>query len=92
VTRFRQVPLGSKIRGHVGMGWIIERDLAVPAFTVKLVVGGEEVGTVVHETGDFWKAFEIPLGPRVAQGTADVEFRVSAPGGGTHVCFEADSR
>jgi hypothetical protein len=92
VTRFREAPLGTKIRGHVGMGWLIERDLAVPSFTVKVVVGGEEVGKVLHEPGDFWKSFEVPLGPAVAHGTADVEFRVSAPGGGTHVCFEADSR
>jgi hypothetical protein len=91
VTRFRDVPLGATIHGHAGAGWLIERDRAVPAFTVKVVVGGQEVGRVVHEPGDFWKAFEIPLGASSAR-TADIEFRVSAPGGGTHVCFEADSR
>ena len=92
VTRFRDVPLGSKIHGHAGMGWITERDKAVPPFTIKVVVAGQEVGRVLHEPGDFWKAFEVPLAEPMARRTADVEFRVSAPGGGTHVCFEADSR
>jgi hypothetical protein len=92
VTRFREVPLGHEIHGHVGAGWHIERDLAVPPFTVKVMVGGEEIGKVVHQAGDFWKGFEIPLPANAAERTADVEFRVSAPGAGTHVCFEADSR
>jgi len=92
VTRFRDVPLGTKIHGHTGAGWLIERDRAVPPFTVKVLVAGQEIGRAVHEPGDFWKGFELPLPASAAQRTADVEFRVSAPGGGTHVCFEADSR
>ena len=92
VTRFRNVPLGSKIHGHAGAGWLIERDRAVPPFTIKVVVAGQEVGRVRHEPGDFWKPFEVPLAEPSARQTADVEFRVSATGGGTHVCFEADSR
>jgi hypothetical protein len=91
VARFRAVPLGSKIHGHAGMGWLIERDRAVAPFVVRVVVGGAEVGRVLHEPGDFWKAFEIPLGA-AAMTTADVEFRTSSPRGGAHVCFEADSR
>jgi hypothetical protein len=92
VTRFRDVPLGSKIHGHAGAGWLIERDRAVSPFTIKVLVAGQEVGQVVHQPGDFWKGFELPLAEPAARRTADVEFRVSAPGGGTHVCFEADSR
>lgn len=91
VTRFRDVPLGTKLHGHTGMGWLIERDRAVPRFTIRIVVGSDEVGQVVHEPGDFWKSFEIPVGA-AARGKAHVEFRVSAPGAGTHVCFAADSR
>jgi hypothetical protein len=90
VAHFRDVPLGTKIRGHAGMGWLIERDRAVPAFTIRVLVRGAEVGRVVHEPGDFWKEFEVPLGA-AAGTTADVEFRVSSPGG-MHACFEADSR
>jgi hypothetical protein len=92
VTRFRDVPLGTKIHGHAGAGWLIERDRAVPTFTVKVLAGGEEVGKVVHAPGDAWKGFEFSLPPAWSRRQADVEFRVSAPGGGTHVCFEADSR
>lgn len=91
VVRFRDVPLGTKIHGHLGMGWLVERDLGVPPFTVRIVAGSNEVGSVVHRPGDFWKAFELPLGS-VAGTAADVEFHVTAPPNGTHVCFEADSR
>ena len=92
VTRFHAVPLGTQIHGHAGAGWLIERDRAVPPFNVKVLVAGQEVGNVVHEPGDFWKPFEFVLPASTAQRTADVEFRVGASGGGTHVCFEADSR
>jgi hypothetical protein len=92
VTRFRDVPLGTQIHGHAGAGWLLERDHAVPSFTIKVMVGGQEVGNVVHNPGDAWKAFDVALAASVGQRTADVEFRVAAPGGGTHVCFEADSR
>jgi hypothetical protein len=91
VARFRDVPLGTKIHGHAGMGWIPERDHAVPRFTIRVMAGTAEVGKVVHEPGDFWKGFELPTGA-LAGSTSDVEFRVSAEQGGTHVCFEADSR
>jgi hypothetical protein len=91
VTRFRNVPLAAQIRGHVGMGWHQERALGVPTFKVRIKAGGIEVGTVVHQAGDFWKSFELPLGA-AADTRSDVEFHVSAPPGGTHVCFEADSR
>jgi hypothetical protein len=63
----------------------------VPAFTIRVVAGGAEVGKVEHEPGDSWKEFDLPLG-QAARTTSDVEFHVSAPRGGTHVCFEADSR
>jgi hypothetical protein len=92
VTHYRDVPLGTKIQGHAGMGWIIERDRGVPTFTVRVLAGGEEVGKVVHHPGESWKPFEITLPQHLSRRTSDVEFRASAPGGGTHVCFEADSR
>jgi hypothetical protein len=91
VAKFRDVPLGNVIHGYAGMGWIPERDLAVPPFTIRVVVGTAEIGRFVHHPGDFWKGFDLPLGP-VSHANADVEFHVSAPPGGTAVCFEADSR
>jgi hypothetical protein len=88
VTRFRAVPLGSKIRVFTGRRWILERDRGGPSFTVRVLVDGHEAGRVVHFDGDGWKAVDIPLG---ADGhkTADVEFRAA---GNTQACFEADSR
>jgi hypothetical protein len=92
VTRFRGVPLGRVIRGHTGMGWMIERDRNGAAITLRVLVDGEEVGRAVREDGDGWKAFEIPLGAHAGR-TGDVEFRASAPNNvGRHLCFEADSR
>jgi hypothetical protein len=91
ITRFRDVPLGTKLHGHAGLGWLIERDRAVPPFSIRVVVGGVEIGSVVHEPGEGWKSFELPLAG-AAGSKADVEFYVSSPGAGTHVCFEADSR
>jgi hypothetical protein len=91
VTRFRHVPLGNELHGHAGLGWWTERDLAVPPFTIRITVDGETVGQVVHNAGDFWKSFDVKLGA-FARRTADVEFHVSSVRGGTHACFEADSR
>ncbi len=91
VAVFRGVPLGTEIHGHAGLGWLIERDRGVPPFTIRILVGTNEVTKIVHEPGESWKAFAAPLGAAAGQ-TADVEFEVSAAPGGTHVCFEADSR
>lgn len=92
VTRFRAVPLGSVIRGHMGMGWMIERDRPGPPITLKIRVNGEPVGEAVHVDGQGWAPFEVPLGAH-AGATADVEFRASAANDRfRHLCFEADSR
>jgi hypothetical protein len=91
VARFHAVPLGNVIHGHAGMGWLTERDENVPTFTIRVVVGAVEIGRFVHRAGDFWKEFDLPLGA-ASRTAADVEFHVTAPPGGTHACFEADSR
>jgi hypothetical protein len=88
VTRFRSVALGDVIRGHVGLSWMRDRDCAGPTYTVRVRVGGREVGTAVHDGCDGWKPFEIRLG-ETARTTADVEFEAS---GNNDICFEADSR
>ena len=62
VSRFRHVHWANKLYGYAGMGWVIERDLAVAPFTIRVTVDGEEVGRVVHQPGEFWKPFDIPLG------------------------------
>jgi hypothetical protein len=91
VTTYRDVPLGTVIRGHAGMGWLTERDRAGPAFVVRVVISGTEIGRLVHQDGEGWKPFEFPLGSNASR-RADVEFRVSSAGAGNNACFEADSR
>ena len=92
VTRFRGVPLGKVIRGHMGLGWMIARDRPGTPITLRVRVNGEPVGEAVHVDGQGWAPFELPLGAH-ADTTADVEFRASSPNAQSrHLCFEADSR
>jgi len=91
VTRFKDVPLGTEVRGHTGMRWLITRDGMGTPVTIRVAVGGEVIGQVVHENDGQWKSFALPLGTWAGR-RADVEFRVSGTGGGSPVCFEADSR
>lgn len=93
VTRYKKVPLGKVIRGHLGIQWIMERDRIGSPISLRVVVNGDELGTVVHEDGDGWKPFELPLGDHADTSDATVEFRVTAPDNkDRHLCFEADSR
>ncbi|WP_438020906.1 hypothetical protein WMF18_18385 [Sorangium sp. So ce315] len=93
VTRFRGVPLGSVIRGHAGMYWIIERERKGAPVTLTVRVDGEPVGEATHVDGDGWAAFEFPLGARAGAASAEVEFAVTSPDyTHRHYCFEADTR
>ena len=92
-ARFASVPLGTKIHGHVGHGLAHRarpRRSAVHGSSV--VVGGDRGGQRSSTTsGDFWKAFELPLGSARA-GTRRRRVSRERARRGTHVCFEADSR
>lgn len=93
ITRYRNVPLGNVIRGHLGIQWIMERDRVGSPITLRVRVDGEEIGQAVHEDGEGWKPFELPLGSHAGKEKATVEFRVTAPDNkDRHLCFEADSR
>lgn len=93
VTRFRGVPLGSVIRGHAGMYWMIERERRGAPVTLSVRVNGEAVGEATHADGDGWAAFEFPLGAHAGAAEAEVEFAVrSADYTHRHYCFEADTR
>jgi hypothetical protein len=93
VTRFRDVPLGQVIRGHGGMYWIIEREKKGAPVTLTVRVDGDTVGSFVHEDGDGFSAFEIPLGKHAGAAKATVELAVSSPSyHNRHFCFEADTR
>lgn len=92
VTRFRRVPLGRVIRGHMGMEWMAERDRPGPPITLHVRVDGDDLGAATHTDGQGWSSFELPLGAHAGQ-TADVEFRASSANDRfRHLCFEADSR
>lgn len=93
VTRFRDVPLGSSIRGHGGMYWIVERNLTGAPVTLTVRVDKEVIGQYTHEDGDGWSAFEFPLGTHAGKTAAEVEFAVTTTNYlHRHFCFEADSR
>lgn len=92
VLRFAKVPLGRVIRGHTGMGWLIEREKIGAPIRVHVLVDGEEIGRAERVDGDGWKLFELPLGAH-ASTVADVEWRVETSNADRrHLCFEADSR
>lgn len=93
VTRFSGVPLGSVIRGHGGMYWIIEREKRGAPITLAVRVDGEEIGRYEHRDGDGWSGFEMPLGKHAGKASSTVEFGVSTPNyAHRHYCFEADTR
>ena len=93
ILRYRDVPLGKVIRGHLGIQWIMERDRLGSPITLRVRVDGEDVGQAVHEDGVGWKPFELALGSHAGKEKATVEFRVTAPERKErHLCFEADSR
>lgn len=93
VTRFHKVPLGAVIRGHGGMYWMIERELAGAPIKLTVRVDGDTIGEAVHVDGDGWKLFELPLGAHANAPAAEVEIAVSSPNyRDRHFCWEADTR
>ncbi|MBL9026634.1 MAG: hypothetical protein JNL21_30830 [Myxococcales bacterium] len=93
VIRYARVPLGDRIVGHLGMYWMIERERAGAPVALAVRVDGEEVGRVLHEDGEGWKRFEMPLGARAHRPEATVEFEVATSDFlHRHLCFQADSR
>lgn len=93
VIRFTDVRLGSVIRGHGGLYWIIERDKPGAPVFVNVRVNHEDLGRYEHKDGDGWSAFEMPLGAQANATNAVVEFRISTPNYmHRHFCFEAHSQ
>ena len=93
VIRFWNVPLGSVLRGHGGLYWVIERNKNGAPVVVNVRVDGAEIGRYEHKDGDGWSLFEMPLGPHANKKSAVVEFGVSSSNNmHRHFCFEADSR
>ena len=93
VIRYENVNLGDVIAGHGGMYWIIERELGGASVTLGVRVNGAPLGELVHNDGDGWAAFEMPLGAQAHARAAVVEFAVSSPNyQHRHFCFEAVTR
>jgi hypothetical protein len=93
VTRFRDVPLGSKIRGHGGLYWIIEREKKGAPIVLTVRVDGDTIGSFMHQDGNGWSHFELDLGAHAGKRAETVEFAVRSPNfKDRHFCFEADTR
>jgi hypothetical protein len=93
ITRFHDVPLGRVIRGHSGMYWVTERERKGAPITLTVRVDGDPIGDVVHEDGDGFRLFELPLGAHAGERAREVEFAVRSPNyRDRHFCFEADTR
>jgi hypothetical protein len=90
VLRYRDVPLGDVIVGRSGLYWIVERSRAGAPITLDVRVDGALVGSVVHEDGQGFAPFELPLGAHGQKSTATVELSVHADDvRHRHFCFEA---
>jgi hypothetical protein len=94
-ARFTNVPLGDELVLHAGLYYEHERMEEHPPFHVRVLVGDDEVGHLVHEDGDGWK--RLVASTRVhgapARQQADVTIEVEAPAPNLRsVCWAATTR
>lgn len=90
--RFRDVPLGQKIRGYGGMPWLVFRDsVNAPPIELEVKVGGASVGTHVHRDEQGWAPFSFETGRAGERAEVEIEVR-SASFRDRHFCFQADTR
>ncbi len=91
-VRYREVPLGERIRGHTATSWFLMRDRDTDPIEVTVRVGDRVVGTVSHHDEAGWRLFDLPLGDQANQ-TAEVVFEVrSRDAENRQFCFQADTR
>lgn len=96
VTRYTNVPMGTRIHGHHTLAYEAERgdDLGNMGAPVRLrvLVDDQEVGRDDHHDGEGWKGFDFDT--RAFAGAAHtVTFEVTSPSAGMrHYCFEGDTR
>lgn len=84
---FREVQLGTKLVGYVGLADIFKRrDIRTPG-TLEVRAGGATT-TVQAGVDDGWVRFELPTTP----GTSDVTFIASATQPDRLICFTAEAR
>lgn len=92
VIHYPDVPIGTTIHGYAGDSWFLFRDGLGAPVGMQVSIGGDVVGSVVHEDRDGWKGFQIPTGKHAGR-REDVEFTIQGvEAGQRHFCFYADSR
>jgi hypothetical protein len=88
---FRDVELGSRLVGYVGLADIFtRRDVRAPG-RLAVAIDGDAVAEVEVGVDDGWVRFEAPTRP----GRATVVFQATAVGAGArdrHICFAAEAR
>lgn len=89
---YKDVPIGKLIRGYAGDSWFLYRDGLGTPVDMQVRIGGDVIGTVVHQDQDGWKRFELPTGSHAGK-REDVELVIKGEDAGQrHFCFYADSR
>ena len=92
VLRYRNVPLGERIRGYTGMPWLLTRDGAGPPIELAVRVGEASIGTAVQPETGTWTAFDFALGEHAGK-TADVDFEIRSSSAQNRMfCFHGDTR
>ncbi len=86
---YRGVPLGTALRGHMGIPWLPARDGLGTPVKLETVVDGGVVATQRYDEREGWRAFDVDTSAW-AGGTHDVVWRVSSERFEyRHFCFEA---
>jgi hypothetical protein len=89
---FKNVAIGAMLHGHHALYVEAERQKTGAPVTLRFRIGDRSLGSVVHNDGDGWKAFDLPTTEWAGQ-TQDIVAEVSSPRGERRMyCFEADTR
>ncbi|HVZ35958.1 MAG TPA: hypothetical protein VG963_26205, partial [Polyangiaceae bacterium] len=92
VVRFDAVPLASRIRGHGGSPYYINREQHGSRVELSVRVAGEQLGKYEHRDKAGWTPFDFST-ERWRGQTQPVEFRIHArPAWQRMFCFEATVR
>ena len=92
VLRFKDVPLGDRIHGYLGIPWVLGRDGIGAPVILEVRAAERSLGRAVQRGERAWEPFELPLRD-LAGATAAVEFIVhDVPAAERLFCFYADTR
>ena len=92
-TTFAEVPLGERLVLHAGLWWEHERTMDHGLVSVRVLLDGVEIGTLVHRDGDGWKRLEAAIPEERRGGVGSVSIETSAPDPQFRtVCWAASTR